>query len=111
MATFRCKDCGERVRNVEQQFVLTYPMMCTGIACGNKRNWTLVKEESKFVDWQRAKVQENSDEVRRSTHIVAYAATLLGSTCPIGWQPRLVMLTVSLASESAASARKQPAHR
>jgi hypothetical protein len=71
MATFRCKDCGERVRNVEQQFVLTYPMMCTGVACGNKRNWILVKEESKFVDWQRAKVQENSDEVRTSTQTVA----------------------------------------
>lgn len=34
------------------------------MACGNKKGWTLVKEESAFVDWQRAKVQENADEVR-----------------------------------------------
>jgi DNA replication licensing factor MCM6 len=34
------------------------------MACGNTKNWTLVKEESTFVDWQRAKVQENADEVR-----------------------------------------------
>ena len=64
LATFKCKDCGERARNVEQQFVLTYPMMCPAAACGNKSHWQLIKEESKFVDWQRAKVQENSDEVR-----------------------------------------------
>ena len=64
MASFRCKQCGERVRNVEQQFVLTYPMMCGNPGCGNKSHWTLLKEESRFVDWQRAKVQENSDEVR-----------------------------------------------
>ena len=64
MATFRCGGCGEKVRNVEQQFVLTYPMMCSHLTCNNKNNWSLIKEESKFVDWQRCKVQENSDEVR-----------------------------------------------
>ena len=73
MASFRCKECGERVRNVEQQFVLTYPMMCPSHTCGNKSHWTLLKEESRFVDWQRAKVQENSDEVR--------AAQLCRHTC------------------------------
>ena len=29
----------------------------------SRKAWTLVKEESTFVDWQRVKVQENSDEV------------------------------------------------
>ena len=28
-----------------------------------RKAWSLVKEESVFVDWQRVKVQENSDEV------------------------------------------------
>ena len=64
LATFRCRDCGEKVRSVEQQFVLTYPMMCTHVACNNKSHWSLVKEESIFADWQRCKVQENADEAR-----------------------------------------------
>lgn len=29
----------------------------------NRRHWTLVREESTFVDWQRIKVQESVDEV------------------------------------------------
>ena len=64
LGTFRCQKCSQVVRNVEQQFVLTYPLICPNSTCGNKSNWHLVKEESTFVDWQRAKVQENSDEVR-----------------------------------------------
>ena len=32
---------------------------------GCRKAWSLVKEESVFVDWQRVKVQENSDEVRQ----------------------------------------------
>ena len=31
---------------------------------GRRQAWSLVKEESTFVDWQRVKVQENSDEAR-----------------------------------------------
>lgn len=29
----------------------------------HRKAWTLVKEESTFIDWQRAKVQETTDEV------------------------------------------------
>ena len=28
-----------------------------------RKNWTLVRELSKFIDWQKVKVQEKSDEV------------------------------------------------
>jgi DNA replicative helicase MCM subunit Mcm2 (Cdc46/Mcm family) len=30
-----------------------------------RNKFSLIKEQSKFVDWQRIKVQENADEVRR----------------------------------------------
>ena len=30
-----------------------------------RAKFTLIKEQSKFVDWQRIKVQENADEVIR----------------------------------------------
>ena len=29
-----------------------------------RKNWELIREESAFVDWQRAKVQECADEVQ-----------------------------------------------
>ena len=28
-----------------------------------RKSWVLVREQSKFVDWQKVKVQEKSDEV------------------------------------------------
>lgn len=30
-----------------------------------RKHWLLVREKSTFVDWQRVKVQELSEEVRR----------------------------------------------
>ena len=29
----------------------------------SRRSWSLMREESKFIDWQKVKVQEKSDEV------------------------------------------------
>ncbi|BDA47708.1 DNA replication licensing factor MCM6 [Coccomyxa sp. Obi] len=63
MGCFRCLECGTVIRNVEQQFKFTEPAICTTDTCQNKKSWSLVKEESTFIDWQRAKVQETTDEV------------------------------------------------
>ena len=70
LGTYKCGVCGELARNVQQHFVMTYPSICSAAACGNKKVWKLVKEESSFVDWQRAKVQENADEVSFSQSTV-----------------------------------------
>jgi len=35
------------------------------LAC--RKSWALEKEESTFIDWQRAKVQETTDEVSNLT--------------------------------------------
>ncbi|PSC76526.1 DNA replication licensing factor Mcm6 [Micractinium conductrix] len=61
--TFRCMECMTEVKNVEQQFKYTQPVICPNATCGNKTHWSLVMEQSTFVDWQKAKVQENPDEV------------------------------------------------
>eukprot|EP00232_Nephroselmis_pyriformis_P019189 CAMPEP_0182900038 /NCGR_PEP_ID=MMETSP0034_2-20130328/28518_1 /TAXON_ID=156128 /ORGANISM="Nephroselmis pyriformis, Strain CCMP717" /LENGTH=84 /DNA_ID=CAMNT_0025034159 /DNA_START=12 /DNA_END=262 /DNA_ORIENTATION=- len=39
------------------------PTVCENATCGNKSRWQLQREESKFVDWQRVRIQESSDEV------------------------------------------------
>ena len=36
MGCFRCLECGELVRNVEQQFKYTEPLKCPAPVCGNK---------------------------------------------------------------------------
>lgn len=37
--------------------------MCNGIQCFNRQHWTLNLERSKFVDWQKVRIQENSNEI------------------------------------------------
>lgn len=60
---FRCDDCNTIIRDVEQQFKYTEPNICTNSFCQNRRNWTLIPEESVFVNWQKVRVQENSSEI------------------------------------------------
>lgn len=63
--TFRCVACGSLVRDIEQQFKYTEPDMCPNseLYCTNRREWTLVAHESKFADWQKVRIQENSHEI------------------------------------------------
>lgn len=58
---FVCKNCGHQTEDVEQQFRYTEPPICT--ACNSKHNWTLDVIKSHFVDWQRIRLQENSNEI------------------------------------------------
>ena len=63
LASFRCLECNTIVR--AQRFLLCSDDWIPYEHCGAKcrRSWTLVREESKFIDWQKVKVQEKSDEV------------------------------------------------
>ena len=63
LGAFRCIECMTVVKDVQQQFKYTPPTICSNPTCQNTSKWTLVQEESVFVDWQKAKVQENPDEV------------------------------------------------
>lgn len=42
-------------------FGMCQPLMCTNATCSNADRFTLV--ESTFVDWQRVRMQENSNEI------------------------------------------------
>lgn len=39
------------------------PMICMNATCQNRRRWALLRQESKFTDWQRVHVQETSKEI------------------------------------------------
>ncbi|KMT06199.1 hypothetical protein BVRB_7g162700 [Beta vulgaris subsp. vulgaris] len=61
--TFKCLDCGTVVKNVEQQFKYTEPTICINATCANRTRWMLLRQESKFTDWQRVRMQETSKEI------------------------------------------------
>lgn len=39
------------------------PVVCTNATCSNAERFTLIRTESKFTDWQRVRMQENSHEI------------------------------------------------
>lgn len=61
--TFQCLDCQSKVSHVEQQFRFTRPSVCKNPLCQNMTRWQLDVESSIFVDWQKIRVQENSNEI------------------------------------------------
>uniref|UniRef100_A0A1J3DVQ4 DNA replication licensing factor MCM6 n=1 Tax=Noccaea caerulescens TaxID=107243 RepID=A0A1J3DVQ4_NOCCA len=61
--TFKCLDCGSVIKNVEQQFKYTQPTICVSPTCLNRAKWALLRQESKFADWQRVRMQETSKEI------------------------------------------------
>jgi len=63
LATFVCEMCSHEMCNIEQQFQFTKPKSCANAQCDNTKSFRLQIEKSKFVDWQRVRVQENSSEI------------------------------------------------
>jgi DNA replication licensing factor MCM6 len=63
LGTFRCGVCGNIIRDVKQSFCFTTPCICSNKTCANRKMWHLNREESLYCDWQKARVQELSDEV------------------------------------------------
>lgn len=62
-ASFTCNMCRAVIDNVEQAFKYTEPTMCPNLACENRAFWTLNVARSKFLDWQKVRIQENANEI------------------------------------------------
>ncbi|VDM16467.1 unnamed protein product [Hydatigera taeniaeformis] len=67
LGTFKCEDCGAVIRNVEQQFKYTQPSICCNPQCANRVKFELLTNQSKFVDFQKVRVQETQAEVSRGS--------------------------------------------
>ncbi|VDO63690.1 unnamed protein product [Schistosoma margrebowiei] len=67
MGTFRCSECKIVIRNVEQPFKYTQPTVCFNPQCGNRLKFELLTNESKFVDFQKVRVQETQSELPRGS--------------------------------------------
>lgn len=62
-ASFTCDVCKALVTNVEQTFKYTEPTSCINNTCINQSEWTLNISKSLFLDWQKVRIQENSNEI------------------------------------------------
>jgi len=49
--------------NTNVLFVLMQPTICPNATCNNRAKWALLRQESKFTDWQRVRMQETSNEI------------------------------------------------
>ena len=65
IGSFRCNKCGLLAENVHQQYHFTRPTLCRNPRCKNASSLQFLLETrtSQFVDWQKLRVQENSDEI------------------------------------------------
>lgn len=59
--SFTCEMCSAVVDGVEQVFKYTEPTTCP--SCPNQSYWTLNVSKSQFIDWQKVRIQENSNEI------------------------------------------------
>lgn len=64
-ASFRCNKCGLLAENIQQQYYFTRPMLCRNPRCQNQspKEFSLDSQRSESVDWQKLRIQENSDEI------------------------------------------------
>jgi DNA replication licensing factor MCM6 len=63
VGVFQCTKCGTLSAEVEQEFKYTQPQNCPRCITGDGGSWELRMDQSRFVDWQKARVQENATEV------------------------------------------------
>nr|AAC41267.1 zygotic DNA replication factor MCM6b [Xenopus laevis] len=65
--TFLCLDCQTLVRDVEQQFKYTQPSICRNPVCANRKRFMLDTNKSRFVDFQKVRIQETQAELPRGS--------------------------------------------
>ncbi|XP_050431901.1 DNA replication licensing factor Mcm6 [Adelges cooleyi] len=64
---FTCLDCQTEVPSVEQQFKYTQPTICRNPVCANRKRFSLNVNKSRFVDFQKIRVQECQSELPRGS--------------------------------------------
>ncbi|XP_077993702.1 zygotic DNA replication licensing factor mcm6-B-like [Glandiceps talaboti] len=65
--TFVCLDCQSVVKDVEQQFKYTQPTICRNPVCANRSRFMLDVNKSRFVDFQKVRIQETQAELPRGS--------------------------------------------
>src|SRR5688572_2584676 len=61
-AAFDCKTCGNRLRVVQEDEIMTEPVLCD--SCEKPGPWALREEDSRFIDHQKVEIQEAPEGLR-----------------------------------------------
>ncbi|XP_070587514.1 DNA replication licensing factor MCM6 [Erythrolamprus reginae] len=64
---FLCLDCQTVIKDVEQQFKYTQPNICRNPVCANRKRFLLDTNKSRFVDFQKVRIQETQAELPRGS--------------------------------------------
>lgn len=65
--TFICMDCQAVIKDVPQQFKYSPPTICRNPVCNNRARFHLDTHKSKFIDFQKVRVQETQAELPRGS--------------------------------------------
>lgn len=65
--TFICMDCQAVIKDVPQQFKYSPPTICRNPVCNNRSRFHLDTHKSKFVDFQKVRIQETQAELPRGS--------------------------------------------
>ncbi|XP_051943449.1 DNA replication licensing factor MCM6 [Hippocampus zosterae] len=65
--TFLCMDCQAVIKDVPQQFKYSPPTICRNPACSNRSRFHLDTHKSKFIDFQKVRIQETQAELPRGS--------------------------------------------
>jgi len=62
LGIFECRACRERIPVVQGDYY-TIPYQCPNNQCNRKGPFTFIAQESKFIDWQKIRIQEKPEEL------------------------------------------------
>ncbi|KAM3604455.1 uncharacterized protein V6R79_011208 [Siganus canaliculatus] len=65
--TFQCMDCQALIKDVTQQFKYSPPTICRNPVCNNRSRFHLDTHKSKFIDFQKVRIQETQAELPRGS--------------------------------------------
>ncbi|XP_036940586.1 DNA replication licensing factor MCM6 [Acanthopagrus latus] len=65
--TFLCMDCQGLIKDVPQQFKYSPPTICRNPVCNNRTRFHLDTHKSKFIDFQKVRIQETQAELPRGS--------------------------------------------
>ncbi|XP_030608046.1 DNA replication licensing factor MCM6 [Archocentrus centrarchus] len=65
--TFLCLDCQAVIKDVPQQFKYSPPTICRNPVCNNRSRFHLDTHKSKFIDFQKVRIQETQAELPRGS--------------------------------------------
>nr|XP_020479764.1 DNA replication licensing factor MCM6 [Monopterus albus] len=65
--SFLCMDCQAVIKDVPQQFKYSPPTICRNPVCNNRARFHLDTHKSKFIDFQKVRIQETQAELPRGS--------------------------------------------